>query len=734
MPPHSFALRPWWSARPRWLRWLLLTVVGLYLAYLLLANLFLNTPLGPWAANRKPEKFTLQWGPAVSWWPGYVKVWDVQLQGHVMHTRWEVAAGSAQGHLALLPLLHREVRVPLVVAEQVQGGAHHDAGAPILPPTFDPKAKPGWTLRFERITSDSVHTGYFGNLRLQGQGRAEMGFSKQLKGGAMALTPSHAHFDNATLHQGELVLLRDARLDADFSLDPHRRDQASGIDKLLKTDARLRLQGNTAALSLERNAQGQPVVRAAPGQGAADLDLHWLRGVLQPGGRLHWRAPLVGTRLDGKPLQGEARVEVAVDDDIVVHAQMPEQPGANLKLDADLRVQGRQVPLHDFTTLVPRANGHVLTQWRFPTLAWITAMFPQAQWLQLQGEGLVDADVQVRAGQLAPGSRVSVPEAQASVEIMGYHIEGQAQADLRVDGEAGALVPTLGLDMQRFVIADEDRKPFVEGERLRLDLRAGAGQRSVAGLRESASAHLVFRDARVPDLRAYNRFLPGAQLRFEGGNGTLSGDVQVSPGGSIGEGRLQVAARGAGVHAAGIALRSDLQADLHLRQADLRGQNFSLDNSTVNLRNASFTGQDGQPHNGWWATVVLPRARMDWTRPLSFDADAKVKVRDLAFLLALYAQKRDFPRWVDKLVDAGQAQVSGRVQWHDDQLVLDRMQAGNDRFTVLARLRLHGGHREGDLFANWGVLSAALETDDGKRDWHLIRARQWYDAQPPLLR
>ena len=733
MPPHALAFRTWWSARPRWLRRLLWAVVGLYLVYLLLANLFLNTPVGPWAANRKPEKFTIQWGPAISWWPGYVRVWDVHLQGHVMHTRWEVRAASAQGHVAVLPLLHREVRVPVVVADNVEGGARHDAGAPILPPAFDPKAKPGWTLRFERIVSNSVHGGYFGDLRLDGQGSAEVGFSKQLRGGAMALMPSQGHFTGATLRQGDQVLLRDARLDADFTLDPHRRDQASGIDKLLKTDAHLRLQGNTAALSLQRDDSGHPVVRAAPGQGSANLDLHWRRGELLSGGRLQWHAPLVGTRLDGKPLQGEARFDVAVDQDIVVHAQMPEQPGANLKLDADLRVQGRRIPLHDFTTLVPRANGHVLMQWRFPTLAWIPAMFPQAQWLQLQGEGLVDADVQVRAGQLAPGSRISVPEANASVQVMGYYIQGQARADLSVDGEAGALMPALALDMQHFVIADEARKPFVEGDRLHLDLHAGAGERTVAGLKQSASAHLVFHDARVPDLRAYNRFLPGGQLRFEGGSGTLGGDVQLAPGGTISEGRLQVAARGARVHAAGIALRTDLQADLRLRQADLRGQNFTLDSSTVALRNTSFTGPDGAPHNGWWATITLPRARMDWTRPISVDADARVKVRDLGFLLALYAQKRDFPRWLDKVVDAGQTQVSGRVFWHDDQLVLDRVQAGNDRFTVMARLRLHGARRDGDLYANWGVLSAALETDGGQRDWHLIRARQWYEAQPALL-
>ncbi|MDG2526125.1 hypothetical protein P6166_12240 [Stenotrophomonas sp. HITSZ_GD] len=732
--PRSFSLRAWWGARPRWLRRMGGTLVGIYAAYLLLANLFLNTPLGPWAANRKPEKFTAQWGLALSAWPGHVRAWDVHLKGHVMHTRWEVRAARVRGHVALMPLFHRQVRVPLVVAEEVSGGALRDPGVPVLPPRYDPKAPPGWTLRFDRIASDSVRDGYFGDLRLQGQGRAEVGFSKQMRGGAMALMPSHASFTGATLRQRGQVLLHDARLEANFSLDPHRRDQAAGLDKLLKLDARLRLQGSTAALSLARDAQGRPVLRAAPGQGTADIDLHWLRGELAPAGRLAWRAPLAGTRLDGQPLQGEVRVDLAVDRDIVVHALMPEQPGANLKLDADLRLQGRRVPLRDFTTLVPRANGHVLMQWRFPSLGWITAMFPQAQWLQLRGEGQVDADVQVRGGQLAPGSRVSVPQASASAEVMGHHIEGQAQAELRVEGEAGALVPALDLQMQRFVIADEARRPFVEGEQLRLEVRAGAGERTAAGLRQSAAARLVFRNARVPDLRAYNRFLPAAQLRFEGGGGTLSGDLAVAPGGTIAEGRLQVAARGARAHAAGIALSTDLDADLRLRQADLRGQNFTLDASTVALRNVRFTGPDGQPRSGWWATIALPRARMDWTRPIRLDADARVKVRDLGFLLALYSQKRDFPSWVGKVVDAGQTQVSGRVFWHADQLVLDRVQAGNDRFTVLARLKLQGSRREGDLFANWGVLSAALETEGGQRNWHLIRARQWYDAQPALLR
>ncbi len=51
-------------------------VLAAYGAYLLAANLFLNTPLGEHIANRKPEKFRAGWGVAWSLYPGHVHVRD----------------------------------------------------------------------------------------------------------------------------------------------------------------------------------------------------------------------------------------------------------------------------------------------------------------------------------------------------------------------------------------------------------------------------------------------------------------------------------------------------------------------------------------------------------------------------------------------------------------------------------------------------------------------------------
>jgi len=727
--------RPRWTALPRWLRWPLLALVSLYLLYLLAANVFLNTGLAPWAINRKPDRFTLEWDRAVSWWPGLVDVHGVRLRGHTMQVRWQIDAERARGRIELLALFGREVHMPWIEADEVTGGTQHDDGPPIQPQPPVP-GHPGWLLRFDRIHTDSARGGQFGALKFEGTGSAQFAFYKRLRSGPMRVLPSWAHYGQARISRDGHEWLREGRFDADFAMDTHTRAQAQGLQKLDKSVIRLRLLGQTTGLALQRDDHGRPVFRAAAGTGKADLDVRWVRGELAAGSRAQWTAPLLGTDADGQPLPGELDMRLNVDQDLHVQAKVPGAAADALWLDADLRFQGRRVPVRDFGSLIPRASGHLQGRWRFATLDWIPAMFPRTEWLQLRGEGLVDADVRVQAGQLTAGSRVRVPEVDASAQVMATRFQGSASADLHVEaGEKGAQVPTLVMQMQRFVVAANDAltKPYIEGNDLQLTLHTPPGQHNAAALRSSTYGRLVFNNARVPDLRAYNRYLPQQQLRFEGGTGHVSGDLQLLPGGDIGQGDIQLQAVDAQLQAAGLALRGDVDAALQLKRGELKARNFSLDTSVINLRNVSFTGNDGKPHTGWWARALIERGHTDWTPPVLFDADVQLDMRDVGFLMAMYAQKRDFPKWIDNVVDAGETRMAGRVHWQDEQLVLDNMQASNERFDVLARLRLGKGRQDGSLYAKWGLLSAALELQGGQRQWHLLGARKWYDEQPGML-
>ncbi len=82
--------------------------------HLTTGNVFLNTPIGPWAINQKPGKFQLQWSQGITWWPGYAKLWDVRVRGHVRHVARSARTPSGSARIALLPLFSRELRMPWI--------------------------------------------------------------------------------------------------------------------------------------------------------------------------------------------------------------------------------------------------------------------------------------------------------------------------------------------------------------------------------------------------------------------------------------------------------------------------------------------------------------------------------------------------------------------------------------------------------------------------------------------
>lgn len=715
---------------PRWLRRIALALLALYVLYLLAGNLFLNSALGPWSVNRKPDKFAMHWGPALTWWPGEVVLWKVSMRGHVGRTVWSIQAARASGHVSLLNLLHKEVYVPRVRADEVTGRVEHVAQE--MPP---PPVRPGgWLLNFPAITSDSIRGGQVGALDVQGQGRAKVGFTKRLRGGPAELLASTAHFEQLRLLRDQVALLQDASLKADFGMTPVARSQAKGAQKLHYTRIAVTVEGATPALSARQTDAGRLALTLQPGQGHVQGSLALEQAALASGGVLSWRMPVTLIDLQGKSHRSTLAAQLSVDRDLHLKATLPPQPGGVLAIDADLRADGTQIPLDNFRTLLPRTSGRVTGQWQFSSLKWITALFIDVPWLSLQGAGRVQGDVTLDHGVLAPGSRLEIPHIDARADVLGQRITGTASAKAALTEEPdGRKRSRVDVRMTEFSVAALDAlsRPYIRGDDLRLRTESDP---DLAKARQSLKARLDFTDARVPDLRAYNRFLPNDHMRFDDGAGTLSGTLALDASGNAASGRVRVAGRHAQVTAAGLALRADVDVDLRLKRADLERQRFEVDGSQVALRNVSFT-QRSNARAGWWAQVDLPRARLDVDDGrLSVAGQVQTRMKDVGFLLDLFSQDHDYPKWMVKLVDAGTVQAKANVRWRRDALVLDQIDASNDRFDLIGRFRLRDQRQaEGDLYARWGVLGTAVELRDGHHQFHVLGAKRWYEAQPAYL-
>jgi len=717
--------------RRRWLRRTVWTVLACYLGYLALGNLYLNTALGPWSINRKPEKFVMHWGRSLTWWPGEVVLWNVSTHGHVGRTVWSMQAARASGHVSLFALLDKQVYVPRLRATDVTGAV--DQVAEEIPP---PLQRPGgWLLKFPSITSDSVHGGRFGRLVLTGQGRAKVGFTKRLRGGPAELLESTAHFDTARLVQDGTAFLQGATLNARFAMSPVTRAQAKGIEKLRYARIGVTVDGDTPGLSARQSDAGSLELQLQPGQGHVQGTLALERAVLHPGGALSWRMPVTITDVHGQVHRSTLAAQLSVDKDLHLKADMPAQVDGVLAMAADVHADGTGIPLNDMRSLLPRTSGRVAGQWQFSSLKWITALFVDVPWLILDGSGRVDGDITLDHGVLAPGSRLDVPRVQAQADVLGQRVTGTGSAHARLEaGKAGRARSRVDVVLTEYSAAalDDLKRPYIRGNDLQLHTESDP---DLAKARQSLQAHARFKDAQVPDLRAYNRFLPNDHLRFEGGSGSLTGQLALDAAGNAGNGRVRITGRSARMQAAGLALRSDVDIDLKLQRADLDHLRFQVDGSQVAMKNVSFA-QAGTARSGWWAQVDLQRTQLDVTdKRLAVDGNVDARMKDVGFLLDLFSQDRDYPAWMVKLVDVGNARARARVRWQRKDLVLEGIDASNDRFDLVGRFQLRDQHKpQGDLYARWGLLGTAVELRDGQHQFHVLGARRWYDRQPSYLK
>lgn len=717
MPLIPERVRRW----PRPWRVALFSLLALYALYLLAGNVFLNTPLFNAVTNRKPEKFTLETGPSLTLMPGHAFVWNIRIRGQANHTVYIFRADRASAWISLVHLFKREVRIPSIDATGVESEIERVKN-PIPPP---PRGDRGWNIRLDAIHSDSIRSGRFGKLLIAGKGHGTVGFQKQTKGGPSELFDSTAGFEQATISYDGMTLLDEAHIASRFHYPRHYRDEAPGLRKLGITFAELKMDGRSQAINIDTSGP-HVKVGSMPAEARLNATLTMDRGLLQPGSRLVWRVPVhAGVHA---PDRGLLSLQLDVAQDIRVQARLPRDPDTGSELHADLRVSGRRIPFEAPAELLPRLSGQVKGAWRFDSLNWIADLFVRKPWFRLDGGGLLEGDLKIVDGALAPGSRVDVPKVVAVSEVAGVRMQGEASAVGRIVEDAPPQAELqVAIPQFRAAPVDAPKTVLFDGKAMALTLR---GDARLQQLRDGMRAHLRFSDARVPDLTAYNRYVGGNNVRLLGGTGLLSGDVELDTSGRVGQGRADLRGRAARMQVAGMALSGDAQVQARLQRADLDNRQFDLGGSTVTLRNIQV---DGAGDANWWGEVALRSGHIDAAAPYEVTAQADLRLRDAGPVLGVFAQRSDYPRWVLGLLDSGEVQATGQLRWRRDHLALDDLKAENDRLSLRARLDMAKAGKRGDLYVRWGVFGAGIELDGEQRSWHLKGAREWYDSRPRIL-
>ncbi len=698
-----------------------------YALYLLVANVFLNSALAVQLFNKKPERFHVQWGWAMSLYPGHIHVRGLRVGGHARTTVWTAASPVADGRIKLLPLLARRLSFGTIDAGAVTVAI--DRSDTVLLP-----AKPGapaglrdpWDLHFDAIRSDALGAVRWGEWVVDGGGSASFAMDKTLRGGPMEILPSRLTLPAARVRKGDMVLARDAAFDLTFAMARSLPTTARGMEKLQLIDARLVLKGNAPGLDVRERDKGALAFGKAAQDGRVDLDVSMRRGVLQPGGTLRWTAPVVvdsaTANAQGYRLQVDGDVRA---DAIALRARVPKRAGRADFVDADLRIAERRPQrLMQPRVLLPKTSGTVALRWQFGTLRWANALLSDG-WLRLDGAAEIVADLAVRNGELQPGSRVEIPRAEVRADVFDALVSGRARGLAKVEAQR----TSVDFVAEKFELAPRKApgKPYVEGSNLRLGLVSTG---ALADFRRNMKATLTFDDARIPQLTAYNDNLPGDSLKFSGGSGTVSADMALDADGTVSRAALKLRGQRADIRFGASRIVGNLSLDTQLASAGRGPRAFRIRQFALALDDVQVGAGGTAP---WWARFAVDNGRLEWTKPFKVVGDARLEMKDVSALLALFAERSAFPKWIGSVIDSGQAKATAAVQVEGETVVLDRIRASNDRIDLDARLRVAKGTPHGDLYARWGVLGVGAEVRGQQKKLHVAGAKDWYDSQPALL-
>lgn len=714
-------------------RWPLYALLALYLLYLAAANAFINSERGQALINRKPERFQMHWTGGYTLWPGRVVLREVRMRGHVRKQTWALSADDVRGRIALLPLLQRQLQIAWVEAAGLQGEVQQ-AGHEMLPLAYSQeKQRKAWRLEIASIKATELRQFAFRDWQLVGEGEGEAALVKQFAGGPFELRPSIVRFRNARISQQQQPWLHQAQLQAAFSLPEHLAADYRGLARLDILKLALRAEGKTPgfAAQLDEHGRYQLQIQDSPGSLVADVQL--AEGRLQTGSRLQLKLPLVMSQ-NGISEQNDLQADFSVSDSINLHLNLPRASQQLPSLTLQASLPDNRLPLSQPRQLLGKLDARLQGQGYLPSIGGLVALFARADWFAMEGSGHVEVDLTLKQGRLEAGSQMKLRQVRAHVDALGNRFAGQADADARIlPGKAGAENHSqLDVQMRSFSAAplSQVSRPYISGNALQMQMSAMA---DLVRMRETLQARLRFQNARIPDLARFNPYLPNDKLHFIGGSGTASGDLSLRGDGSVDNGQLQLHGRALRLAVAGMRFRGDLQLDARLRRGNLQSGEFALAGSRIHLRNVAFSEPGGISSSGWWAQVNVQDGRASWKKPAALSGRINARMKDVGFLLAMFASRSSYPQWVTPLVDAGQAQASGRIAWHGKQLLLDDVAAQNERFAVNARLRLQDGSRQGDLLLAWGRLEAGLELQGERRKLHLLRARQWYQSRPGYL-
>ena len=315
------------------LKRIVIAAVILEVTYVALVNLALNLPLTQTLVNQvKPEKFSVNWDSAWSWYPFRVHAQGLSVSGQSRSQQWQVDLPSASASIALLPLILRTVKVYDVAGESVsyfqrprlKPDNDYAATREFFPPIRDreinqanltpkKKRKP-WDILLQDIHATGGHSFWVYQLKGMVEGDLQANLNFRTQGGPFSVSNGKLDLQmNSLTLNGDQEVLRQATVKGNAALLPVVLQENKGMKVLPFLNVDAEIQGDVDSLAFLNlyleGFRGMTVDGVGEVSGRLNLD----RGNLLPGTDLAVAASELSLNLMSHRAVGSGSIKLDVN-------------------------------------------------------------------------------------------------------------------------------------------------------------------------------------------------------------------------------------------------------------------------------------------------------------------------------------------------------------------------------------------------------------------------------------
>lgn len=358
-------------------------------------------------------------------------------------------------------------------------------------------------------------------------------------------------------------------------------------------------------------------------------------------------------------------------------------------------------------------------------IRFLNRLIPSAHSVEFRGPARLQADADIEAGKLAPGTRLDIRSDRLATKFLDFVVSGKTDMRAQIDGEFKAPSGSLRAKLTDIRVRRvSDTKPFVRGAEFELFTHARRFDfdKGLSGL----NTKIKLGPAEIPDMTIYNQYFPNASdAAILSGRGDIDAAFELY--GTRARGQVNVSAQDIVAQVQEHKIETDLRVKTKLNDGHIKNMQFDLAGTAILLDKVDLLTENDVRDENWWGQVYIEKGDLLWKRPLQLDSQIRIKLRDTGPIVHLFVKKTRTNETVNNILTVRDITGRAGLRVTGKDIELSNLHLTGEKLLMLGQLQIKDKKPTGALYAKYKIVGVGVELNEGKHKLRLANARSWYD-------